>query len=362
MRQRLRAFWPHLAPVPPVERLRAFLGALIGIAVTGLVSHLWHGGGALPLLIAPMGASAVLLFAVPASPLAQPWSILGGNIISALIGVTAARFIPDPTLAAAVGVSAAIAAMSLAGCLHPPGGAVALTAVVGGPVIAAAGYSFVLVPVALNSVLLLLVALAFNNLTRRPYPHFVRPAPVHGPTDPPADQRIGFTPADIDRALERYGELLDVSPDDLDALFREVETQAHRRLHGEIRSGMIMSRDLVTLSASDTPDRARDLLIAHDVRALPVVDEDGRAIGLVTRADLLRTDAARVETLMRRNFPTAHEATAIDDLLQPLSRGGSHLVMVNDAEERLAGVITKTDLLAALYRARVVEAVVGAQP
>ncbi|MFG3757464.1 HPP family protein, partial [Klebsiella pneumoniae] len=76
-----------------------------------------------PLLVASIGASAVLLFAVPASPLAQPWPIIGGNSVSALVGIVVARAIGDPLLAAAVAAALAIAVMSLARCLHPPGGA-----------------------------------------------------------------------------------------------------------------------------------------------------------------------------------------------------------------------------------------------
>lgn len=156
----LKRFIPSLVPVSHMERLRASLGALVGILLTGLVSTLALGADAnLPLLIAPMGASAVLLFAAPSSPLAQPWSILGGNIVSSLIGVTCALLIPEPVVAAAVAVGLAIAIMLLLGCLHPPSGAVALTAVLGGTSIHEAGYWFVLSPVAINSALILVVAL-----------------------------------------------------------------------------------------------------------------------------------------------------------------------------------------------------------
>ena len=99
----LRQFVPMIAPVSRMERVRACLGALIGILLTGLISRLALGPDAsLPLLIAPMGASAVLLFATPTSPLAQPWSIIGGNVCAALIGITCAVFISDPVMAAAV--------------------------------------------------------------------------------------------------------------------------------------------------------------------------------------------------------------------------------------------------------------------
>ena len=117
----IKRFVPGLAPVSLGERLRASIGALIGILVTGAVAGLALGGSPdVPLLIAPMGASAVLLFAVPTSPLAQPWSIIGGNTIAALIGVTCAHYVGDPVLAAALAVGLAIAAMMALQCLHPP--------------------------------------------------------------------------------------------------------------------------------------------------------------------------------------------------------------------------------------------------
>jgi CBS domain-containing membrane protein len=356
----LRRFLPQGPAQPWSERLKAFAGALIGIALTGLVSHLAiPDPGALPLLIAPMGASAVLLFAVPASPLAQPWSILGGNVLSALAGVACVQMIAHPVLAPAAAVASAILLMSLCRCLHPPGGAVALTAAVGGPAVLAAGYSFALVPVALNSALLLLVALVFNRLAGRSYPHVAQaPAPAaHGTSDPPPDARVGFTLADIDTALARYGELLDVSAEDLEALFRQVEVQAHRRLHGAIACGEIMSRDVVSLSPLDSQDAARALLAGHDFRSAPVVDAEGRLAGLITRAILLEDRPGTVAEVMDRDPPTAGQATPIDELLPVLSHGAWREVMILAEDRRLAGVVTQTDLIAALYRARVAEAV-----
>lgn len=151
--------------------LRATTGALIGILITGYVTGLALGMGmGFPLLVAPMGASAVLLFAAPASPLAQPWSILGGNTIAALMGISIYILVPDPLLAAGIAVAISIGAMSLWGCLHPPSGAVALTAVLGGSEVHAMGYKFAIWPVGVNSILLLVVALLFNNLTGVRYP------------------------------------------------------------------------------------------------------------------------------------------------------------------------------------------------
>lgn len=150
------------------EEIRISLGAIVGLLITGIVCRTALGSvGDLPALVAPLGASTVLLFAAPNSPLARPWCCIGGNTISALIGVTIAGMIADPIVAAAVACGIAIGVMMALGCLHPPGGAVALTAVLGGPSIQAAGYGFAIWPIAVSSLLLLAAALSFNHLMSR---------------------------------------------------------------------------------------------------------------------------------------------------------------------------------------------------
>jgi len=221
-----KAFW---ATAFPADRLLGGVGACIGIALTMLVCVALLPAGDVPQIVAPLGASAVLVFAVRSSPLAQPWPVIGGNTLSAAIGVAAFQLIPDARLAAGVAVGAAILAMSLLRCLHPPGGAAALTAVIGGPGIHAAGYAFALVPVALNSVVLVLVAGLFYRVTRHPYPHHsaLPPAAIA------AERRAaGFHPDDIDAALEDMHESFDIARDDLHALLAKAELHAQRRQHG----------------------------------------------------------------------------------------------------------------------------------
>ncbi len=166
--------------------LRASAGALIGILITGYVTEAALGMGmGLPLLIAPMGASAVLLFAASTSPLAQPWNVLGGNMIAALVGVFTYMWLKDPIAASGIALAGSIAIMSLLGCLHPPSGAIALTAVLGGQAVHDLGYTFVLWPVGVNTILLLLSALIFNNLTGLRYPPRKEPVAAAAPAPSP---------------------------------------------------------------------------------------------------------------------------------------------------------------------------------
>jgi len=220
----IKLFRPILSGATLFDRLMACLGALIGIGLTALICGLAFNGTSghlVPLLVAPMGASAVLLFAVPASPLAQPWSIIGGNTLSALIGISVVRLVPDTTMAAALAVALAIAAMSLCRCLHPPGGAAALTAVLGGPAVLASGYMFAFIPVCLNSTLLVLTGYLFHKLSKRhSYPHHAMK---------PVESATVFCAADVDKALEDMGESLDIDRRDLDDLLQRVEANARLR-------------------------------------------------------------------------------------------------------------------------------------
>ena len=160
-------WWQAFLPAPIAadwrERLRVVLGATLGILVTALLCRAAGGTAAWPWLVAPLGASAVLVFAVPASPLAQPWAVVGGNTVSALVGIACVHAIGRPELAAALAVGLAIALMFALRCLHPPGGASALLVALSG----VTDPRFALYPVLVNSVLLVAVGMAYNQATRR---------------------------------------------------------------------------------------------------------------------------------------------------------------------------------------------------
>ncbi|HEY0466436.1 MAG TPA: HPP family protein [Polyangiaceae bacterium] len=345
-------FKPARSRLPLSERVYSALGGFIGLLLTGLVMRKWLGSSEhVPLLIAPIGASTVLVFGVPASPLAQPWSVLGGNFIAALVGVTAARALPDPSYAAALAVAATIALTSLFRCLHPPAGAVALTAVIGGSAVTQAGYRFALVPVLLNSVLLVGVALIFNALARRSYPHVAAlPVSTHRTADAPPEFRVGFTEADIALAQQRLGTPLDVEQADLIALFRHVEEAAHRRLRGEIFCSEIMSRDLVTIDPDDSSQVAEERLRAHGLRVLPIVDQHGVLHGVLDLATAAATPPRKIRELPSISFELAQPDMPISRLFPLLSRGQVREALVVDQESKLLGIITQTDLLAIVGR------------
>jgi len=355
----LARFKPMRTSLSFRERASAGVGGLLGLFLTGFIADAWLGASEqVPLLIAPMGASTVLVFGVPASPLAQPWSVVGGNTIAALIGVGVALSVGDPVAAGAVAVALTIVVTSLLGCLHPPAGAVALTAVIGGPLIAAQGFRFALVPVALNSGLLVLLGVVFNSLMGRSYPHVpVLPDTVHHTADAPPEFRLGFSAQDITKALERRGSVLDVERDDILALFREVEEAAHQRLRGIIRCADIMSRDLVTVGPDDAAAVALERLHAHGLRVLPVVDETGHVL---TAVDLATVTHAPLSMSVRHlppvHFELVSQASGIEELLPRLSQGHVQEALIVDDDARLVGVVTQTDLLAVLGRARLANA------
>ncbi|KWI56864.1 HPP family protein [Burkholderia pseudomultivorans] len=371
LRQWLHSFIPHPMTLGWRERLRSCAGALVGIATVGVTMRVLPGvPGLVPLLVAPMGASAVLLFAVPASPLAQPWSIIGGNLVAATVGVACAQWIADPVTAAAVAIACAIGGMFALRCVHPPSGAVALTAVVGGPAIHALGFGFVLEPIALQSAILLSAALVYHALTGHLYPHGSARADAK-PQGAAAPARGGFTREDLDAVLKRRSEWLDVDPDDLEALLRETEMQAYARTFGQLTCADLMTKNAVSVAPSTSVTVALTLLDRHRVKALPVVDGDGRLTGIVTRADLTRQlrrptplwqrlsarlpeafggQPASVATVMTREVASVPQTMPLTALVPLFTHSGHHHIPVVDASRRLVGIITQTDLVTGLHR------------
>jgi CBS domain-containing membrane protein len=192
------------------EKLVSAVGGFISILLIVAISqNLLHMSGA-AMLIASMGASAVLLFAVPHGQLSQPWPVLAGHVFSAIIGVTCAKIIPNSSLAAGCAVGLAIFVMHQLKCIHPPGGATALTAVIGGLSVHSLGYGFVFMPVLLNALTIILVAVAFNFIFKwRRYPAFWN----HDHNKNDAESELSH--AAVVQALRSLDSFVDVTEDDL---------------------------------------------------------------------------------------------------------------------------------------------------
>lgn len=160
--------------VGAAEILWSWVGSFLGIAAVGLIHYRLLDPAGLVLIIGSFGASAVLVYGAVRSPLAQPRNLVGGHVLSAAVGVAAYKLLGGaPWLASALAVATAIALMHLTRTLHPPGGATALIAVIGGDSVHRLGFLYVAVPAALGAAVLLVVGLLVNNIPKnRRYPEF----------------------------------------------------------------------------------------------------------------------------------------------------------------------------------------------
>lgn len=218
-RDYLSRFLPEGDGASVGERAVSALAAGGALLLISLVSSHWLESSLF--IVVSIAASAVLVFSLPHSPVAQPWSIIGGYLVCSLSGVFAAQSGLTPLWAGGLAVALASLAMLSLRCLHPPGGAVALYAVAGGDQVRALGYSYVLTPCLANAVMLVLLALLINNLLpRRHYPRRPLLPHVHA---------SGLTAADITAALAEYGHPLASSEEEIDAIIDLAEGHAARR-------------------------------------------------------------------------------------------------------------------------------------
>ncbi len=306
----------------------------------------------------------MLLFAVPASPFAQPWAIVGGNLVSALVGVSLHQLLGDSGVTARLAGTLALGAMFGLRCPHPPGVAIALNAVMGGVAVQRLGYGYALAPVTLNSVLMLLLALLFHRLQGRRYPHGTAGSHPHRTRDPLPTRRAGHMREDLDAALRSFGQVLDIDRGDLEEIMVRAQLNSQRRQWGETRCADIMSRDVVSIAASDSVDEAWSRLERHRIKALPVLDERGQLTGIVSLHDFFigqsaplparlprLSTARRVGDIMTRRVRTARPEQSIADLVRSFSDGGLHHMPVIDETNHVVGMITQSDLVAALFQA-----------
>jgi CBS domain-containing membrane protein len=232
-------------------------------------------------------------------------------------------------------------------------------------------FQFAVFPVLIDSALLVLVAVLYHRLTRRPYPS---PQTSKQLVD---DQPRRFTGADIDAALREFNQVIDVSRSDLETLLSQAEAVAYRRRLGALLCAQVMSRDVVSIQFGSSLTEAWALMRQHRVKALPVVDKARRIVGIVTQSDFLRhanldstiglgerlRDFVRpsgrsssdrpevVGQIMTRSVRVASADRFVVDLVPLFSQHGHHHIPIVDADKRLVGIITQSDLVRALFNA-----------
>ncbi len=325
-----------------------------------------------PLLVASMGASAVLLFILPNSPLSQPWPLVGGQLLSAAVGVTCAQFIPDTVWACAAAAGFSMLVMLLLQCLHPPGTATALA-----PVLASTslGYSFVLIPVGLNVLVMLCMAIVLNRwLLGNSYP-ILPSCDTQGTVNIEPEQLIGISDNDLKQALKNMDTFMDVSLEDLSKLLTDAEKNSFKRFRGNITCADIMVRNVLTVEYGTEVEKAWEIMLKDHLKAMPVIDRSRRVIGIITWADFfkfmdlnayqnfqysLRAFIRRtpdistqkpesVGHIMTTSVMVLPETTHIAELIPLMSHKGLRQIPIVNHENRLVGMVYQTHLIAALY-------------
>ena len=369
--QRFFAYlFPQQTTVTHRERLISGLGGLGAILATTWLTHIFIGQVTAPFMLAAMGASTVLMLGAPHSPFSQPWSFIGGHLVSAAIGVFCAMELHNVYFSAGLAVGLSILVMYYLRCLHPPGGATALLAVIGDQRIHSMGYHFIMMPVLINVVILMCVSLLINRLVlRRHYPYhpsFAGDAAGHGKE---LHVRPGLSKDDLHEALKEMNSYIDVSEEDLERIFSLATLHTYRRQVGDLCLKDIMTRNVVTINPGTSLEEVWKLLRKHRIRGVPVVDDAQNLVGVLTIADFLKvTDwhmcqsmRARIRLMFSRHpaysaaqIMTAPVTVASEDMhLTEAFRifaesGINHLPVVSE-QGKLVGILTRLDLLASVY-------------
>ena len=355
--------------------MRSSLGALFGVGLCGALLHAMPTPG--HWLLAPIGASFVIVFVQFHSPLAQPWPVIGSYLVSTVAGLFCVQLIPAPQISAAVAVAASIWLMARLNCIHPPGGAVALLIVLDGP-----GSSADILQIAkilsLNVAALLATTMLINNVVlRRRYPYRVlaHGESLHKTKDATPIERTGLDHTDLESAIRELNTFVDVQEAELVEIYNLAVDHAFGR-HVGLTCGDIMSRAVVTVHFDTDLDAAWKQLRLHRIKSLPVVDQFKRLIGIVTVADFLRKIddtsaeglAVRLQGLLKRtpgiysdkaevvgqimttDVFSAQPDTPVSALVRQVSEKGlPHIPVVNSKRE-VVGIVTQSDMLAALYK------------
>ncbi len=356
----------------------AVVSCFIVIFIMAWITRQFTPSSSYPLLIASMGASAVILFIIPTSPLAQPWPLLGGQLISTIIGIASAQTIPDTVLASATAVSGSILAMLLLRCLHPPGAASALAPILSGDPILSLGYGYVLLPVGLNVVTMLAFAIVINRwLLGHEYPLAFQQTNIPNKNIPitPFTLNAQLAEQDLTQALLNRDTFLDVSVTDLSELLADAQRHSFKRSSGSITCADIMVGEVLSVEYGTEVEAAWEIMRRENLKALPVIDKARHVIGIVTWHNLFKFVSvddqeslpAKFRKFVRRTPDiTTHKPEAVGhimtvpaatlkasnhiaDLIPLMSTLGYGQIPIVNPENRLVGMVYQTALIAALY-------------
>ena len=360
-------------------KLLSVISSFIAILMVAWVTQKCGVSPAYPIIIASMGASAVILFILPGSPLAQPWPLVGGHLVSAIIGISCAQLFTDTIVASACASGGSVLAMLLLRCLHPPGAATALTPILAGDPANLMNYSFVLMPVGINVAIMLVMAIAINRwVLRYEYPTVPHQADnkkhKHDTLIQPS-QRTGISEQDLEQALENMDMFMDVSTGDLSKLLSDAQMQSFKRYRGNITCKDIMVKNILTVEYGTEVEEAWKIMHGEKLKAMPVIDRARRIIGIITWNDFLKfvnvganetfpekfrafirrspnvtTDKPEsVGHIMTSSVSVLLESTHIADLIPLMSNQGYRQIPIVNSENRLVGMVYQANLIAALY-------------
>lgn len=371
----LRQLGPAMGAARGTEIARAAFGAFLAVLLLeALIAFTPLGTGLGLHMLAPFGASAFLMFAVPNSPLAQPWSAIVGNGVAAVAGVAAVLWIPDPMLRLACAMGGAVLLMHLCRALHPPGGAVALIAALSPAEVSQSGFLFVLSPVMLGTAILSLLAVPYARATGRRYPFRQADTP-HVPEMDEEPQRdpLGLTREELGDLLADFRQTQNIGVEDLARLIAAAEDRAANLRLGNLTCGEVMTRDPVTVRPLTSLDQVADLFARLGYTALPVTEDDGQFRGMIFQIHLIRfaVEQARRDTggfraalrqamgrdpvaghvyareIMRSDGPRLAADSPATALLPLLAEGLREAVPILE-HGRVVGIVTRTDLVARL--------------
>ena len=288
MKKIIQYFSPDSRTVSLKEKLLSAFLAFIATLFCIFISSYFLDVTNEPVYIASLGASAVLIFAAPSSPFSQPWALIGSHILCAAIGISCFQFVPQFILAAALAVGFSIFFMHVLKCLHPPGGALALSIVLGSAQVQEIGYQYILSPVLINVLMLFVFAVLMNNIVAgRTYPARV----LEGLES--KEQQLGiqmplYNQEDLKIALSEMGSYIDISQSDLHRIYRLAVSHANERRIGTVACRDIMSKDVLTFDFSTELEKAWVSFHERDLEGAVVIDAFNRVVGVVTVRDFIR--------------------------------------------------------------------------